>query len=213
MANSIDDLKSEIIKRGGIARTNRFNVIMTPPSQALINIDIGVILSSLARNDFNKNQLVNDPRTLSLICESATIPSLEIGVQTDINTDTYSSKRAISKTFGNVDFSFLVTNDFYVKRMFDDWVDMIIDENYRLGYKDEYTCDVTIQQLNLENEPIYGVTLYNAFPTSIGAMQLTSAADGESKVTISMAYDKYVVESGIGSSLSAVRNAIPKSIF
>ena len=213
MANSIDDLKSEIIKRGGIARTNRFNVIMTPPSQALINIDIGVILSSLARNDFNKNQLVNDPRTLSLICESATIPSLEIGVQTDINTDTDSTKRAVSKTFGNVDFSFLVTNDFYVKRMFDDWVDMIIDENYRLGYKDEYTCDVTIQQLNLENEPIYGVTLYNAFPTSIGAMQLTSAADGESKVTISMAYDKYVVESGIGSSLSAVRNAIPKSIF
>ena len=39
MANSIDDLKAEINNRGGIARTNRFNVIFTPPTQALINID------------------------------------------------------------------------------------------------------------------------------------------------------------------------------
>ena len=53
MAGSIDDLKAEINNRGGIGRTNRFNVLFTPPSQALINIDIDAILGSLARGTFN----------------------------------------------------------------------------------------------------------------------------------------------------------------
>ena len=75
MASSIDDLKAEINNRGGIGRTNRFNVIFTPPTQALINIDFGAILGSLIRGDFNKNQLITDPRSLTLLCESASLPS------------------------------------------------------------------------------------------------------------------------------------------
>ena len=67
--------------------------------------------------------------------------------------------------------------------------------------------------MNQENDPVYGVTLYNAFPTSIGAMQLTSAANGESKITITMAYDKYVTQNAISSSLSSVRNAIAKKLI
>ena len=73
MSKSIDDLKSEINKRGGIGRTNRFNVFFTPPTQALINIDLGAIIGSLIRGDFNKNQLITDPRSLTLLCESATL--------------------------------------------------------------------------------------------------------------------------------------------
>ena len=213
MAGSISDLKAEISNRKGLARTNKFNVFFTPPSQALINIDIGTILSSLARGDFNKNQLISDPRSLTLLCESASLPGSKIDAQAHTLTGAYPEQRATGRGFDTIDFSFLVTNDFYIRRMFDDWQDMIITPDYHVGYNDDYTCDVTIQQLNQENDPVYGVTLYNAFPTSIGAMQLTSAPNGESKITITMAYDKYVTQNAISSSLSSVRNAIAKKLI
>lgn len=34
---SIDNIKATIAKKGGLAPSNRFNVIFTPPSQALLN--------------------------------------------------------------------------------------------------------------------------------------------------------------------------------
>ena len=74
----IDEFKSEINKRGGLAPQNRFNVFFTPPSQALINIDIGQILSSIARGSFNKNQLISDPRSISLLVESTSFPSRQL---------------------------------------------------------------------------------------------------------------------------------------
>ena len=37
--NTIDDFKAVIGKRGGLAKTNRFNVIMTPPASKVINTD------------------------------------------------------------------------------------------------------------------------------------------------------------------------------
>lgn len=209
MASSVDDLKAEISKRNGLARTNRFNVIFTPPSQALINTDLASIITNLVNGGFNKNQLLNDPRTLSLICESASIPGATIGTSEHTLTGGYPQKRAITKTFDSVDFSFLVTNDFYIRRMFDDWFDMIIEDDYTIAYNEDYTCDITITQLDQNDKPIYGVQLINAFPTKLGAMQLTSAAGGESKMTVSIEYDRYIPESGIGSTLSAVRNAIP----
>lgn len=214
MANSIDDLKAEINNRGGIGRTNRFNVIFTPPTQALINIDVGAILGSLVRGDFNKNQLITDPRSLTLLCESANLPSRSLTTKEFEYTGKFKEKRVQGYSDADVSFTFLVTNDFYVKRMVDTWQEVIVNSDTNsLGYKDDYTCDVVIQQLNQENEPVYGARLIGAFPSSIGAMQLTSAANGESKVEITMSYDKFIVENAIGSSLSAIRSAIPGKLF
>ena len=213
MASSVDDLKAEISKRNGLARTNRYSIVFTPPSQALINTDLGSIITSLVNGGFNKGQLLNDPRTLSLICESASIPGTSIAAAEHTLTGGLPQKRAVNKSFDSVDFSFLVTNDFYIRRMFDDWLDMIISPDYTVAYNDEYTCDVTITQLDQNDKPIYGVQLINAFPTKIGALQLTNAANGESKMTVSMEYDRYRPESGISSTLSAIRNAIPDRLI
>lgn len=214
MAGSIDDLKAEINNRGGIGRTNRFNVFFTPPSQALINIDFDAILGSLLRGSFNKNQLLSDPRSLSLLCESASLPSKSITTKVFDYSARYPEKRVQGYTDGDVSFSFLVTNDFYIKRMFDDWGNLIVSsKGYALGYKNDYTCDVVIQQLNQENDVVYGVKLIDAFPSSIGAMQLTQAPNGESKIEVTMTYDRFIPQDAISSSVSAIGAALPKSLI
>ena len=64
---SIDDLKATIGKRGGIAKTNRFAIFMSPPDSSLLNINIQDIGISLISGTFNAKSLVNDPRDIGLL--------------------------------------------------------------------------------------------------------------------------------------------------
>ena len=75
---SIDNLKSIIGKRQGLAKANRFLVIFTPPSQALVNLDPFDIIGRLANKTFNKKSFVSDPRDIAFLCESTQMPGRNI---------------------------------------------------------------------------------------------------------------------------------------
>ena len=64
---NIDDLKSTFNKHGGLAQTNRFHVIFTPPEQSLLNLDFQSIVSQSLSGGFNLKNLVNDPRAVTSI--------------------------------------------------------------------------------------------------------------------------------------------------
>jgi len=73
---SIDTLKSTIGKRGGVSKSNRFAIYMNLP---LISINPGTILSNIASGGgFNPMSLINDPRDISLLCESCSLPGRQI---------------------------------------------------------------------------------------------------------------------------------------
>ena len=78
MANSVDDIKSLIAKKGGVARQNRFQVIFTPPSVSLLNLNPEVLVGSLVSGSFKVKNLLNDPRDISLLCMSAQLPGRQI---------------------------------------------------------------------------------------------------------------------------------------
>ena len=54
---TIEDLKSTIVKKGGLAKANRFNVIFTPPTQSLLNLDPQQIISSAISGNFSAKKL------------------------------------------------------------------------------------------------------------------------------------------------------------
>ena len=69
---SVDTLRGTLGKRGGVAKANRFSIYMPLP---LISINPGAILTNLASgNGFNPMSLLNDPRDMSLLCESCSLP-------------------------------------------------------------------------------------------------------------------------------------------
>ena len=80
-------------------------------------------------------------------------------------------------------------------------------DTYTLGYKNDYSTDVIIQQLNVDNIPIYGVKLEKAYPLSVSAVELNQSENEISKITVTWAYDKYVVEGPISSTKSVIENA------
>ena len=161
--NSIDNLKSTIGKRGGIAKTNRFAVFMSPPQSTLLNLDLQNIGVNLLSGTFDAKSLINDPRDVGLLCERCSIPGKQIQTM-EHSHFRQSVKIPNSYLLEDIEFSFLLTNDYHIKKMFDTWTNLIVDpDTYKVNYKEVYQRDIVIQQLNEQNIPIYGIKLKNYY--------------------------------------------------
>lgn len=216
LGKTIGDIKSSIAKHGGVAHPNRFAVYMQPPAASLLNLDVqGSIINALSGN-FKAGNLINDPRDMTILCESCSLPGRQIAT-----LDYQSVRQSMKIPYGyfneDVTFTFLLTNDYYIKKIFDRWTSAVIDfEQYRARYLEEYTTDVVVQQLNKENLPIYGVRLKRAYPITVNSIMLDNTAENAvQKLTVTMTFEDFIVEGGIKSAMSAVKTTIGgiKKIF
>ena len=206
---SIDTLKSVIGKKGGLAPGNRFNVIFAPPAVSLLNLNPENIVGSIISGGFSIANLINDPRDISILCTKATLPGRT--VSTFDHQDTVQQNK-YPQTFidEEVSMTFRLTNDYYIKNMFETWMSGIFDtESYRVGFKKDYSVDVVIQQLNQKNIPVYGVKMEKCFPTNLSSVELdNTASDTMQEVTVTWAYDKFKPEGPLSSTASALRSAV-----
>tara|TARA_A100001011_G_C14302511_1_gene841507 strand:+ start:374 stop:1009 length:636 start_codon:yes stop_codon:yes gene_type:complete len=206
---SIDTLKSVIGKKGGLAPANRFNVIFAPPAVSLLNLNPENIVGSIVSGGFSIANLINDPRDISILCTKATLPGRT--VSTFDHQDTVQQNK-YPQTFidEEVSMTFRLTNDYYIKNMFETWMSGIFDtESYRVGFKKDYSVDVVIQQLNQKNIPVYGVKMEKCFPTNLSSVELdNTASDTMQEVTVTWAYDKFKPEGPLSSTASALRSAV-----
>jgi len=200
--NSIDNLKATISKKGGVAMQNRFQIFFTPPTansvKSLLNSDPKMLVGDFAKNAVSGGSIKNmipDPRDISILCESVQLPGRQI-----TTIDYTAERQAIKVPYGvineDVTMSFILTNDMFMKKLFDAWLTGIIDiDRYRVGYKKDFTTDIIIQQLNQQNIPVYGVRLENAFPITVNAVNLDSNAENTvQKLSVTLSYENYVPE-------------------
>ena len=196
---SIDSMKSTINRRGGIARANRFGVYITHPSKSmnnLLNFNPATLLSNLISGDgVNVGDFISDPRDMFILCRSVTLPGKRIST-TEATHNHHMSKKPYGAIADEVTMTFMLTNDYYIRKYFDMWQEMIVDttgKHYKTFYKNEYCTDVTIQQLSSWNDvvPGYSIILDNAYPIQVGAIELSSEGDGIMEVTITFEYDNY----------------------
>ena len=200
---TIDQFKATIGKRGGIATTNRFAITITPPNQALFNLD-GLL---------GGGALVNDPRDINILCQSCSLPGRLIMTG---DYDPYGSNpRKYPQNIAeeDVNFTFLLTNDFYAKKVFDNWQKNIIDPvSQRISYDAAYKSDVLIQELNKDNSIVYAVRLIDAFPTAVNSIDLSNEnADSVASVTVTMTYKRFVTEGPVRSMINSISDKL--SIF
>lgn len=212
MAQNIDDLKSLISQKGGVARTNNFRVMFTPPTQSLLNIDPEAIIGSLlggSSGSFSAKNLINDPRDISLLCSGATLPGAQIQTL-DFPAQKQSVKIANTYIHEEVTCKFILTNDYYIKKMFDDWLESIVNFKYhQVGYKGDYSCDVVIQQLNPKGKVVYGAKLIKAFPTSVTGIEFDGGAENAyAELSVTFSYDRYKPQGAVSSTLGGIGAAL-----
>jgi hypothetical protein len=88
-------------------------------------------------------------------------------------------------------------------------LDLVVNsEDYTVGWKRGYATDVTIQQLNQQNIPVYGVKLKNAFPVTVNTVELNNSSTETQKLNVSLTYEDYETEGSIVSSIGGVKNVI-----
>ncbi len=196
---SIDTMKSTINRRGGLARGNRFAVYISHPSKSinsLLGYNPATLLSNLISGDgVNIADFIQDPRDMFLLCQTATMPGKRILTQEAMHNH-HMSKKPYSAATDEVTMSFLLTNDYYIKKYFDMWQEMIIDtsgKHYKAFYKQDYCTDIIIQQLSSSNDviPGYTIKLENAYPITVSGIELSEGSDGIMSLDITFEYDNF----------------------
>lgn len=196
---NIDTMKSTINRHGGVARGNRFAVYISHPMKSMNNLlrfDPATFLNNaIDGQGHHAGDFINDPRDMFLLCKGTTLPGRRIST-TEATHNHNLSKKPYSVVSDEVTMTFLLTNDYYIKNYFDLWQEMIIDttgNHYKTMYKDEYTTDVTLQQLSTSNHIIPGQTilLENAYPIQVGAVELANDSDGLMELAITWEYDNF----------------------
>lgn len=211
----IDDLKATIGRRKGLAPSNRFIVHFSFPRVANFETDIvGIVASSLTGN-FNqrKDDTKFDGRDTSILCESCTIPGKSIQTITaPLKGYRQEVQYAAGYSTPPVTFSFHLTNDYYIKKIFDKWMNSIVDpQTYTTLYDADYKVDMIIQQLDQQNNVVFGVKLLNAFPTDVSDITLdASATDQPQKLSVTMSYEDVVSEGALSSVLTKTKSFFGK---
>ena len=206
---NIDDLKSTVAKKGGLAPANRFNVIFTPPSQSLLNLNVENILGSIISGGFSAGNLINDPRDISILCKSVSLPGRTLSTF-EHQHDRQQNKYPYTFIDEDVTMTFHLTNDYYMRNMLEQWQSGIFNtESYVTGFKNDYSVDVIIQQLNQKNRPVYGVKLEKAYPVSYESITLDNSQESSvTEMSVTFAYDKFKPEGPLSSTGSAIRSAL-----
>lgn len=201
---------SNINSKDGPAKPNRFQVIMPIPRyisefvstsviERLLNLPNSVFSDITARaigtEDGSRNYDPVISRYLALQCESTELPGKSL--QTD-EVQIYGPSFQVPRqaVYGDISFTFICTNDFYERKLFDRWMEAIVptDTNntrFAKGEKTRFLTDIKIVQYNDFFKQIYAVDLIDAFPKSINAQSLSWSEEGFHRLTVQFAYQKF----------------------
>jgi len=160
------------VKTSGLARTNRYVVFFNLPWE-----------SDSALRD------------VLLFCDQVQLPGTNYNTA-DMRTYGETRKAPYERLYEDINMSFYVDKDMQNKLIFDYWLNLIQDPWTRnFNYYDEYVTDIVIEVQDLKDQSRYGIKLFEAYPKSIGAVQLDYAGKDVMKISVNFAYKYYHVGS------------------
>jgi hypothetical protein len=205
---------SNIKGKDGLARPCRYEVILPIPSyvgnyvknsviERILNLPnsafseiseaIGNALGQ--KNDAQKSANPGMTRYLALQCETAELPGKTIQTE-DVKIYGPTFKVPYQTQYAETSLTFLCTNEFYERKLFDRWMEAIMptDTNnlrYPKGSNSRYLTQITITQFDDLIKQIYAVNLIDAFPIGVAAQPLSWGEEGFHRLTIQFAYQRY----------------------
>jgi hypothetical protein len=173
---TIEQLKGEISRGGGVALANRFRVILPVIPEIYLNqTSIGA----------------SYPQSLNVLCKSCTMPGRQI-MTVDRTVGVVNQKVAYGYATEDVNFSFTGLNNYIVRKYFEDWQFYIMNpDTHVVKYKNEYAKTVTIQQLDKRNRVVYSVNLEKAFPTQLLNIDFSNENNQPIDINVTMTFTRW----------------------
>ena len=158
------------IKKAGLARNNRYRIVLTKPKS------------------LESNKTIFDIPKLQLYCEQVNLPGLNVNT---FGTRTYGETREAPYEFNYepINLTFYSDTEMNIKYFFDAWIKSIQKGNSRTyNYYNDYTCPMKIIVQNIDDEEIYKVTLHEVFPKITMPILLDYGSKDVMKVSVTLEY-------------------------
>ena len=165
MPLSIDRFRNNIMKHGGPAPVNRYEVY-------------------IPRGGMND---------LTFVCEQAELPGKTVLTVEDKLYGPV-RKIGYGQMFIDTTMTFICTaQGWEEKAFFDTWQNDIVDPDmYDASYYNDYTTDLVLRTFTEQNRPSYGIKFKEAFPLNVGAVNIGWSQNNEyARLSVTFAYRRW----------------------
>ena len=210
---------SNIRGKDGLAKPCRFEVVLPIPPyvnsaignsiiEKILNLpnsifnDVSDAIGSVfgrngAQDEYSRTSNSSMSRYLALQCESAELPGRTLATA-DVKIYGPIFKVPYQTQYADTTLTFLCTNEFYERKLFDRWMEAIMpsDTNnlrFPKSNTSRYLTNIKIIQYDEFIKQIYAVELLDAFPIGVAPQPLSWSEEGFHRLSIQFAYQKYRV--------------------
>lgn len=172
-------------------------------------------------DEFSKSSNTQLTRYLALQCETAELPGKTLQTA-DVKIYGPIFKVPYQTMYADTTLTFVCTNDFYERKLFDRWMEAIqpTDTNnmrFPKGNVTRYMTNIKIIQYDDFIKQIYAVELLDAFPIGVAPQAVSWSEDGFHRLSIQFAYQKYrTIYDGsynIGAAASALLGSVASRLL
>lgn len=193
------------IMQNGLARTNRFQVLIpVPPILAYTTASEDDTDSTMGKIQgyigeaikviriFTGGGTAEYTRGLDLMCSQTELPGKTINTsETKYNGDV--QKIGNSLMYGNQQFTFKVSRDMYEKTIIDEWMNMVVNpETHEISYLDVYAVNINVFQMDESDTITHAIELVDAFPVMMNPLTLSNSEHNNThELMVQFAYRKW----------------------
>ena len=174
-----------------VARPNLFHVVMNPPVH-IHGHPMATNYETVGYRGTAFNGAASDEMELRV--QSITMPGKNITTTPNDNAYGPSYEMANGISYAEeIEVTYILDSDHRVREFFNNWQDKIVNPvTYDLNYYDDYVGEMTIYQLDQNDNNASAVKVHEVFPKSVGPIQY-SMESGNSILTVSvmMAFKKW----------------------
>jgi hypothetical protein len=208
---------SNVRAKDGLAKPSRYEVILPIPPyintfvgnsviEKILNFpnsvfsDVSSAISSAFgrqgdQDEYSRTSNSSMSRYLALQCEAAELPGKTLQTA-DVKIYGPTFKVPYQTMYSDTTLTFICTNDFYERKLFDRWIEAIMpsDTNnlrFAKGAQSRYLTNIKVIQYDDFIKQIYAVELMDAFPIGVAPQTLSWSDDGFHRLSIQFAYQKY----------------------
>ena len=179
---TIQNFIASMGKAKGFARTSKYAVVITPPTNLGRLIDEAETSESISLTD--ENQLLDMRsmasqvgRQLNLHCNSVSLPGHDLQAQDMQHGSAPGRQMVTSHDYqGTIAATFYLDSHLRERHFFEKWQKMAVNtQTHKANYYDDYIGSMEIFQLDGNGEITYGIKATEVYPTTIAGIEYAYA--------------------------------------
>lgn len=174
------------IQSNGVAWNNRFYVTFQPPKMMINLLQNGTLVTRPSLSGGNPS----DSFHLMMRTDMAELPGVSF-TTSEVKNYAPVMRMPNQIVYNDLNLSFILSADMVEKYFFDYWIYSMRDPNNMYEYYDNIVSDIYVAMYSLNNQPVYGVRFFEAWPISIMPISISWQDMEYMRLSVTFAYRRW----------------------